>query len=296
MKDYIIWKFGEVKLRNEAIEGMNMLAEREKEIIEEGDTTKFQYITTEPWSQYPWVDALFKKAELVIGQSITGIAADVGSGTGIGAAALSKFDKIKEVYAIDYSEEHVRSIMPLTFKHFDADEGKITRIVGDFNNIKTPDNFFDSIFGVGALHHSENLDFTLKELRRVLKPSGHIILADRAYPNRVTDEFLNGLLDTQMTDKQKKMWRLPKDFTRRMWGEHEYRLSDWRTIFNRCGFKVYHFRFIGKGPLLLRIPFRIFFSLFGDLLLKQQFNAIPYYRWFLKYFKGPNTLIVAKKI
>jgi SAM-dependent methyltransferase len=295
MKDYLKWKL-DTHIRTDVVKSMDTLAAKETANVSRGDLSKSEYIIREAWSYYPWVEALFKKSEVIIGRPISGRVADIGSGTGVVAAILSKLENVKEVFAIEYSEEHVKSIMPITFQHLGAKEEKITRVVGSFNDIKVQDNFFDFILEVGSLHHAEDLDATLKELRRVLTPGGYVIAADRAHQNWVSDDYLARFLDREMNPKQKRIYGLPEHFTRRMWGEHEYRYRDWKAAFRRCGFEASAFSFPGRNPALLRAPLKVFFSLFGDWMLKRKIDSLPYYRWFLPYFRGPNALIVAKKL
>lgn len=296
MKDYIVWDFTGDKVRKDVISGMDELVKKEHAAVESGDIFKSEYIVREAWGYYPWVKELFNKAEIIIGRKIQGVVADVGSGTGVVAALLSNLESVKEVYAIEYSEEFVKGIMPVTFGHLHAKEEKIVRVRGSFNNILLPNNFFDFICEVNSLHHSENLDVTLKELYRVLKPGGYIIAADRGQANRVSDEYLKSLLDLQMTKKQKEIYGLPDNFTRGMWGEHEYRYSDWKKVCERNGFKARAFCFTQRNPKIIRFFAKAIFSIFGDFLLKRKIDSIPYYRWFYPYFRGSNMLLVAECI
>ena len=296
MRDYITWDFSGDEIKQDAIDGMGELVKTEQAAIESSDITKSEYIAKEAWGYYPWVECLFKKAEIVIGKKIQGKVADIGSGTGVVASILSKFEFVKEVFAVEYSEDFVKKIMPITFQNLEAKEEKITRVVGSFNQLKVVDNFFDFICEVNSLHHSENLEMTLKELHRVLKPGGYIIAADGAHNNKVSTEYLSSLLDLQMSDQQKKLYGLPQDFTRGMWGEHEYRYRDWKTACERNGFKAYAFSFTQRNPKILGSFAKVFFRIFGNFLLKRKVDFIPYYRWFFPFFRGSNMLLIAECI
>jgi ubiquinone/menaquinone biosynthesis C-methylase UbiE len=107
-------------------------------------------------------DAL-KYTGLDIGKSVI---ADVGSGTGILTRQLSKH-KPKKLYAIDPDNDMIDMSKK---KKTDA-----THIVGLSNKIELPDNSVDIITVGTALHWFEP-DSTLKEFKRILKPSGYVMV------------------------------------------------------------------------------------------------------------------------
>jgi len=50
--------------------------------------------------------------------------------------------------------------------------------VGDASNLNYETNKFDAIFDFGIIHHIPNWKDCLRELKRVLKPGGELILED----------------------------------------------------------------------------------------------------------------------
>jgi len=108
------------------------------------------------------------------------------------------------------------------------------------------------------LHHSEDLDVTLQEARRVLHPRGALIAVDRGWPDFYTDDQLNAMLDQELNENLKRKYGIPLDqpFTRRDFGEHEYRYRDWEAFFQRNGFELHLFRF-WHPPALNRIWLRL---------------------------------------
>lgn len=185
------------------------------------------------------IDAGFELANIE-GKSLIGNAADLGSGTGIGAAILSLKESLRTIYAVEFSQQFVERIMPIVFNDFNADLSKIVRVVGDFNNLKLDDNSLSVIVEIDSFHHSENMDLTLQECFRVLRPGGVIISIDRAWPDSTSDEVLNQKLDQQLNDNLRSIYQFPatKRVTRREWGEHEYRLCEWIDMYQRNGFSV----------------------------------------------------------
>lgn len=296
MENYQVWDFTDDKVLGDAITAANTMALTENQAVGSNGIKESKYLIDQAWGYYPFMDKLFLKAELIIGRPINGVVADIGSGTGVVASWLSKLRGVTQVYAIEYAEEYVKTLMPVTFKSFEAQADKIKRVVGSFNKIKVADNFFDFILELNSLHHSENLDVTLAELNRVLKPGGYVIAADRGHNNKVTDQYLKKIVEAQLSDEQKKIYGLPQHFTRAMYGEHEYRYRDWKNHFIKNGFEVKAFSFPWSNPKYINILAKIFFSIFGNLFLRLKIDFIPYYRWFYPYFKGPNMLLVARKI
>ena len=169
-----------------------------------------------------------------------GIVADLGSGTGMGATVLSKQPDIQKVYAIEFSEQFVLEIMPEVFSQFRAEQSKIIRVVGDFNNIELEDGSLAVILDVDSFHHSEDLNATLKECHRVLQPGGVIISIDRAWPDTYTREELDAMLDREYNDATKKLFGIPvgQSFTRRDYGEHEYTIKEWAFFYKQNGFET----------------------------------------------------------
>ena len=167
-----------------------------------------------------------------------GTTADIGSGTGVGATILSRLVDVRRVYAIDYSDAMVTLTMPAVFRRYGAIQEKITRVVGDFNAMALPDQHLDGAVEINSLHHSEDLAATLHEIRRVLKPGAFLLSLERAWPDDVSDAFLESRLQSELPSHLRQKYAIEEGraFTREMWGEHEYRRTDWLRAFRRAGF------------------------------------------------------------
>ena len=172
-----------------------------------------------------------------------GTAIDLGSGVGTVATIVSRLPEVEKVYAVEYAEQFVLKSMPAVFKHFKADEAKIVRVVGDFNKFQLPDASVSLIVEVDSLHHAEDLDLTLKECWRVLKPGGVLLAVDRAWLDSLTQADLDAKLDVEYSTARKALWGMSADkvFRRRDFGEHEYRIKDWLAFFTRNGFDAHVF-------------------------------------------------------
>ena len=190
-----------------------------------------------------FIDFVNKK---IIQNKITGVGLEVGSGPGTFTALLSEVDNVAKIYGVEACSAIVEDLMPKVTKYIvkDVNRDKIYGCVGDFDNIELPDNSVDFIFDFFSLHHSENLSETSKELYRVLKPGGVVVCFDKARDDKLTDDDLETLLDIEYPEKVKINMGLDpkKSHTRRMNGEKEYRLKDWRKVFLNSNFaKFEHF-------------------------------------------------------
>jgi ubiquinone/menaquinone biosynthesis C-methylase UbiE len=194
-----------------------------------------------------------------IGLSVSGSAIDIGSGTGIGASILSNYEEMKEIYALEFSENFVKQIMPLVFEKFSSNSGKIQRVIGDFNNLEVENDSIDLILDIDSLHHAEDLEITLKECNRVLKEGGVLIAIDRAWADSYTESQLENMLDKELNDKLKHKYNIPENqsFTRRDFGEHEYTMMQWENAFSNQGFETNIFSQkhpLGLNRIFLNIP------------------------------------------
>lgn len=195
-----------------------------------------------------------------IGRPVAGEAVDLGSGTGVGAAILSKLGGITRVYALEYSEGFVSNVMPLVFKQFEAQQGKIQRIVGDFNRTQFETGSIALVLDVDSFHHAEDLDVLLLEIARIMDPRGALIAIDRAWADSCSPAELEAMLDRQLPDRLKERYGIPStcSFTRRDWGEHEYTLGHWFRSFEKAGLScaalIQRVPPIGNRGLLWRLP------------------------------------------
>jgi len=100
-------------------------------------------------------------------------------GCGPGAFSISISDKCKEVYAIDIIDDFVKAA-----KNNAKIYGKnniVTKLQHN-NNIPIENNFFDVVFLVDVLHHVEDVESFLIDIKRVLKKNGFIVIFE---PNKL---------------------------------------------------------------------------------------------------------------
>jgi ubiquinone/menaquinone biosynthesis C-methylase UbiE len=98
---------------------------------------------------------------------------DVGAGTGgIVPYLLEAVGAEGSIWAIDFAEEMVR----VGRKKF-VEESQVIFEMASVEDLPYKDRFFDQIICFGAFHHFEEKSKALKEMGRVLKPGGTLVIA-----------------------------------------------------------------------------------------------------------------------
>lgn len=110
---------------------------------------------------------IFKKIEAIADFKATDAVLDLGGGTG----RIAKFlvGKVQSIMVIDPSEKMIMECK----KHLG-----ISCAVGSGENLPITDNSVDKIILIDAFHHMENQEQIVKEMKRVLKTGGKIIIEE----------------------------------------------------------------------------------------------------------------------
>jgi ubiquinone/menaquinone biosynthesis C-methylase UbiE len=164
-----------------------------------------------------------EKYELQILRTMTSVkniqtALEIGCGNGNGTTLIKKYFCPKNIIAIDLDEKMIGIAQK---RNKDA---TVSYKVMDASKLDLPDKQFDAIFDFGIIHHIPNWKDCLKELKRVLKPNGELIIEDLSI-----DSFTRGI---------GKLWKIlsvhpyeciytPKQFTEFM---------------NKIGFKIINYK------------------------------------------------------
>ncbi|WP_170074789.1 class I SAM-dependent methyltransferase [Paraclostridium dentum] len=101
------------------------------------------------------------------------VVADLGAGTGF--ISLRIGEEAKLVFPIDSSKNMLRELQKSSK---DKNLNNIYPIRGSLESLPLFDNSVDIIFMNMALHHVVNPDIAIKEMNRVLKKGGQIVITD----------------------------------------------------------------------------------------------------------------------
>jgi ubiquinone/menaquinone biosynthesis C-methylase UbiE len=93
-------------------------------------------------------------------------------GLGVGADTTQWAAKSKSHTGIDLTDEAVYS----TTEHLKLLGLKGTIVKGSAEKLPFDDHSFDLVYSQGVLHHTDNIENTFKEIRRVLRPDGEFII------------------------------------------------------------------------------------------------------------------------
>ena len=108
-----------------------------------------------------------------------GTALELGCGRGVGAGLILDLFGARAVHAFDLDP---RMVALARRRH--RDRPAVRLWAGDATAIPVPDETYDAVFDFGILHHVPDWRAALREVRRVLKPSG------RFYAEEVLRAFI----------------------------------------------------------------------------------------------------------
>jgi ubiquinone/menaquinone biosynthesis C-methylase UbiE len=145
---------------------------------------------------------------------------DVGSGSGHLLRSIRNVNAKCKCYGVDVIDSDIAVKLDCTFK------------VGDVRALPFPDAFFDIVFVLDILEHlKDDVDLAIKELRRVMKPEGIVILSGPT--ESIFYQFCRRILF--WVDKKRKnnisLERIDRDY-------HYHTVYELENIFRRHSFKL----------------------------------------------------------
>ena len=113
---------------------------------------------------------------------------DVGCGTGFGTQGLLQYTD--DVYGLDQSPHQLEKAWAKIGKH-----DPVAFTFGDAERLPYRDDAFDKVWSSGSIEYWPNPVEGLRELRRVTKPGGRVLVVGPDYP---TNELFQRLADAIM--------------------------------------------------------------------------------------------------
>jgi len=105
---------------------------------------------------------------------------DVATGTADMAIFMTRYLSPEKITGIDISTGMLEIGRQKIARH--QLDGKIELQEGDSENIQAPDNTFDAITVAFGVRNFENLEKGLREMLRVLKPGGRLVILEFSHP------------------------------------------------------------------------------------------------------------------
>jgi SAM-dependent methyltransferase len=194
-------------------------------------------------------------AHVLDGRPLSGRGIELGAGCALFACVVAEESGVESVLALEICEPHVRRIMPRMAAHvLGPHAAKIMPVLGSFDDLQLPDASLDFAIEYDSYHHSDDLERSLRECARVLKPGGRLLCFDRCHPDTLSDAEVEGLLSQVYPREYLLANNYPVDvvLTRRQNGEHEYRQREWYAAFRAAGLELVRHTYFDPRHVTLR--------------------------------------------
>ena len=116
-----------------------------------------------------------------VSAKVDAVILDVGCGGGRAARELAHTAPRGKVYGIDYSKDMVHLARRVNRRLIEA--GRVEILHGSVSSLPFPDNHFDLVTAFESYYFWPHLDSDLKEIHRVLKPGGLLVMGNEVYKN-----------------------------------------------------------------------------------------------------------------
>ena len=187
---------------------------------------------------FEWLD------RAILPKPMSGVGLEVGAGPLVLSSLVARSPRVTTMYGVEVCAPLIEQLAPMvTHEILGALDKKMIGVVGSFDAMELPDNSVDFVFDFFSLHHALDISVTFKEISRILKPGGMLVMLDKARPDAYSNAQLDVLLDREYDHGYKMQFGLPLDqkLTRRMNGEREYRLQDWSRVMMDSGLYLSRF-------------------------------------------------------
>tara|TARA_Y100000588_G_C14241658_1_gene919668 strand:- start:571 stop:1344 length:774 start_codon:yes stop_codon:yes gene_type:complete len=163
------------------------------------------------------------------------------------------------IFGIDFSEKSIE-IAKQRAELFDVNNN-CNFTVGDAEELDFEDNFFDLVLSYGSLSYL-NLEKSFKELKRVLKPSGKVIVVDSLGYNPLINHNRKRNIKnyaSDYVDELKTITHKDLNICLKYFSSYNIKYFDLLTLFGsllsrKSGYKIQPSRLVKIDNYLLKIP------------------------------------------
>jgi SAM-dependent methyltransferase len=110
------------------------------------------------------------------GIELRGEGIDLAAGSCWAAPHLLGRTGVGKLYCLEYSKHRLIDMAPKVLAHYGVPPEKIVLVRGSFYDLRLPDQSLDFVFMSQAFHHAYDPLRLLREMHRVLKPRGWVII------------------------------------------------------------------------------------------------------------------------
>ena len=191
--------------------------------------------------------ACLRAAEELRGRPIEGVGVDLAAGTLWAARYLLAAGPVERLYCVEYSQHRLLKIGPAVLEHYGTAPPRVVLALGSFYDLRLPDDSVDFAFMSQALHHADEPDRVLVELRRVLRRDGvAIVIGEHRVPARAQAAQAARVAASRLPPgAQRRVFGHEIEVsdtglapeTDRLAGDHFYTRRQYRDMFERRGFR-----------------------------------------------------------
>jgi SAM-dependent methyltransferase len=122
------------------------------------------------------LDECVRIAHERFGRVVGGVGCDLGAGSLWAVPRLLRLGTIERIYCVEYSKHRLLKLGPAVLEHYGVSPDSVVLALGDLHELRVPSATCDFVFLSAAFHHSDRPSELLKEIRRVLKPAGVVLI------------------------------------------------------------------------------------------------------------------------
>ena len=195
------------------------------------------------------------------GRALQGTGIDLAAGNLWASRYLLAQPGVQRLYCVEFSKHRLFKIGPLVLEHYQIPADKAVLVWGSFYDLRLEKGSLDFAFLSAALHHADKPLELLRELKRVLKPGGVVLIIGehRVGLRRIGKQFVKGFLARLPLAWQRRAFG--RTFQRRSLnprtlyfmdveprlGDHEYTVTAYRRLFAQAGFAMKHLDIPGSA-------------------------------------------------
>jgi SAM-dependent methyltransferase len=191
------------------------------------------------------------------GRSLAGVGVDLAAGNLWAVPHLLKLGSVDKLYCVEYSFHRLAKIGPRVLEHYGVPPAKIVLARGSFYDLHLADRSVDFVLLSQTFHHADRPGELLKEIRRVLKSSGVVIIIGehnvREWRERIKHAVKFSISAFLPFAVQEKLFgrSFQVDISRgqtlgtlsdSILGDHLYTVRAYHQMFSSCGFKARRIR------------------------------------------------------
>ncbi|MGE4291688.1 MAG: class I SAM-dependent methyltransferase [Desulfovibrio sp.] len=115
------------------------------------------------------------------GIQFTGNTLSIAAGTCWLESWLIGQDAFAKLTCVDFSAHRIHELAPHTLEHYGVKNGEIDLVHGNALQLRVPDKSQDTILICRSFHHFEEPRSLLREMRRILKDDGKVLISGEHY-------------------------------------------------------------------------------------------------------------------